>query len=386
MAATASDISSVSMKVYRPSIRVKVPQALTSTQPHALGLRTSMLGACTFEAPGVGPPLGPLDIPVELLTQVIEAIQNPQWVDPLARYQPTRTTSVWEQLRSNELYHLVKHNLSIRSELGTLRNLIHNFSNPVHINPEANFIRQLSVNVYKVGLPGVFSPQALSPFRLQQQQQVGPIPVTFQTDSSPTGVQYLDFSDIDGGLDVSLGPNSSSSLFHTVPLFSSDLESISADDPKTNGNAVPTGNHRPRTPVSTSGNLAPTLGPIPIQLAPRVKTLPPRTTSKPIIPIRLPLIDTILPRIPIGRPPVAANQNALIGAYTPHQEAITNLGQVDPNRVLTSRARRSDRGPPRPGELTPYSMTELKAFARILGLSKSQNKKDLAEAILAKLR
>lgn len=133
-----------------------------------------------------------------------------------------------------------------------------------------------------------------------------------------------------------------------------------------------------------TGNVSPTLGPT--QSAPRVHGSPLRNASKPIIPIRFPLVVTLIPRIPIGQPSVTGNHNALIGAYTPHQEAITSLGKIDPNRVLPGRARRSDKGPPKPGELTPYSADELKDIAKELGLSRSQLKKDLAEAILARLR
>ena len=157
------------------------------------------------------------------------------------------------------------------------------------------------------------------------------------------------------------------------------------------------GRVRPPTPIIHTGtsppsgasrggstNVSPTLGPI--QSAPRVRSSPLRNASKPVIPIRFPVVETLIPRIPIGQPPIAANHNALIGAYTPHQEAITSLGKIDPNRVLPGRARRSDKGPPKPGEVTPYSADELKEIAKELGLSRSQLKKDLAEAILARLR
>ena len=130
------------------------------------------------------------------------------------------------------------------------------------------------------------------------------------------------------------------------------------------------------TPIIHTGNVSPTLR----------SASPPRSTSKPVIPIRFPRVETLVPRIPIGQPSITANHNALIGAYTPHQEAITSLGNIDPNRVLPGRARRSDKGPPKPGELTPYSADELKEIAKKLGLSQSQHKKDLAEAINARLR
>ena len=137
------------------------------------------------------------------------------------------------------------------------------------------------------------------------------------------------------------------------------------------------GRVRPPTPIIHTGNVSPTLGSV---------QSPPRSTSKSVIPIRFPRVETLVPRIPVGQPSITANRNALIGAYTPHQEAITSLGNIDPNRVLPGRARRSDKGPPKPGELTPYSADELKEIAKKLGLSQSQHKKDLAEAILARLR
>jgi hypothetical protein len=201
MAATASDISSVSMKTSRPFIRVKIPQARLSTPPGPTNRPTSAPSLQTSYLSSDGPRIGLDDIPGQVLQQILHANRHPQWVDPLARYQPTRTTSVWEQLRGPELYDLVRQNLTITSELGTLRHLIANFNQPVHINMEANFQRRLFTNVGSVGLPGLSgSPQGLSPANTQRQVQ------SFRSanDSSPIGIQYLDFADIDAGLDLSL--------------------------------------------------------------------------------------------------------------------------------------------------------------------------------------
>ena len=214
MAATASDISTVSMKAPRPFIRVKIPQARWSTPQGATNLPTSTQSLTTSNVPGLGPPIGADDIPGQVLQQMLHASHHPQRVDPLARYQPTRTTSVWEQLSAPELYDLVRHNLTITSELGTLRQLIGSLSRPEHINTEANFQRQLFTNVGEVGLPGLSgSPQGLSPFNTQRQVQSFGSP----NDSSPIGIQYLDFADIDAGLDPSLprvSPRGGGSFFN----------------------------------------------------------------------------------------------------------------------------------------------------------------------------
>ena len=199
MAATASDISTVSMKVPRPFIRVKIPQARLSTPQRTTNLPTSTSSFTISNVPRMGPPIETDDIPGQVLQQILHASHHPQRMDLLARYQPARTTSVWEQLRAPELYELVRHNLTITSELGTLRHLIGNFNRPVHINIEANFQRQLFGNVGEVGLPGLSgSPQVLSPPNAQRQVQGSP------NDSSPVGIQYLDFAHIDAGLDQSL--------------------------------------------------------------------------------------------------------------------------------------------------------------------------------------
>lgn len=201
MAATASDISSVSMKASRPFIRVKIPQARLSTPPGPTNRPTSAPSLQTSYFSSDGPRIGLDDIPGQVLQQILHANQHPQWVDPLARYQPTRTTSVWEQLRAPELYDLVRQNLTITSELGTLRHLIENFNQPVHINMEANFQRRLFTNVGSVGLPRLCgSPDGLSPPNAQRRLQSSGSP----NNSSPTPIQYLDFADIDAGLDLSL--------------------------------------------------------------------------------------------------------------------------------------------------------------------------------------
>ena len=189
------------MKASRPFIRVKIPQARLSTPPGPTHRPTSAPSLLTSNPSSGGPRIGIDDIPGQVLQQILDANRHPQWVDPLARYQPTRTTSVWEQLRAPELYDLVKHNLTITTELGTLRHLIQNFNRPVHINMEANFQRRLFTNVGSVGLPGLSgSPQGLSPTNTQRQVQSFGSP----NDSSPIGIQYLDFADIDAGLDLSL--------------------------------------------------------------------------------------------------------------------------------------------------------------------------------------
>jgi hypothetical protein len=119
--------------------------------------------------------------------------------------------------------------------------------------------------------------------------------------------------------------------------------------------------------------------------APRVVS-PPRG-NKPVVMIRLPRFNTIIGPISIGIPPITVNQSALIGAYTPHQQAITNLGQIDLNRLLPGRARRGgDKSGAKPGETTPYTTIELRTFARQLGIPKSQNKRELVEAIAAKIK
>jgi hypothetical protein len=119
--------------------------------------------------------------------------------------------------------------------------------------------------------------------------------------------------------------------------------------------------------------------------APRVVS-PPRG-NKPVVMIRLPRFNTIVAPISIGVPQITVNQSALIGAYTPHQQAITNLGQIDLNRLLPGRARRGgDKSGTKPGDTTPYTTIELRAFARQLGIPKSQNKRELVEAIAAKIK
>ena len=181
------------MKAPRPFIRVKIPQARLSTPPGATHLPTSTHSLPTSN--------GADDIPGQVLQQMLHASHHPQRVDPLARYQPTRTKSVWEQLSAPQLYNLVKHNLTITSDLGTLRHLIASLGRPGHINMEANFQRQLFTNVGQVGLPGLCgSPRELSPPNTQRQVQS----FGFPNDSSPIGIQYLDFADIDAGLDSSL--------------------------------------------------------------------------------------------------------------------------------------------------------------------------------------
>jgi hypothetical protein len=524
---------------------VSLREPKSSREAGALGpnqrniIRGSNLDARRFSTGTVAHRIGSDDSPLQLFNTLISEIQDPEWRDPLARYQPTRIRSVWEQLRSDELYCLAKSSLSITSRLETIEHLIQNFTAPQYYNPDANFQRYINTTFSTVGLPGLPGlsgiRQTISP--LNRYQTVRSNSVSAQNDSSPVGIQYLDFSNIDGGFDPSINfgpetrpigrptlasswnesgsrgvgtpetrpigrPTFASSLGLGIPTHRddanvgdaetssfndtsrsqrqfvsdrNDLDTNSVDfanrgsirpisqgildtevDRRTRraaedfpqakhlGNGCPhakqgtvnmssqpisSGHQLSRTfeyidskggrlsheaggmgrpsnqltnynppyiripsPISRRPDPKTNISPPKINTShPKLNTTPPKPNTPPlsgakmVLPIQFPIYKTLVPRITLGEPRIITNHNALIGAYTPHQDAVTNLGKIDPHRVLTGRARRSDKGPAKPGELTPYSMTELKAFAKILGLSKSQNKKDLAEAILSKL-
>lgn len=68
-------------------------------------------------------------------------------------------------------------------------------------------------------------------------------------------------------------------------------------------------------------------------------------------------------------------------AYTPHQQAVISMNQIDPERVSSSRSRSSLK----PGAKNPYSLAELKQFQKQLGIKNVSGKPNLVRAIREKL-
>lgn len=112
----------------------------------------------------------------------------------------------------------------------------------------------------------------------------------------------------------------------------------------------------------------------PIQL-PNVKS----TAPLPDMPrIQLPIASTVMKPVPLTSPaPITRKTEVgLAVAYTPEQEKIKHITNIDPARLSSDRAKKDD---------TSYSVADLRTIAGTLNLAKSGNKKDLVERIKAEI-
>ena len=93
--------------------------------------------------------------------------------------------------------------------------------------------------------------------------------------------------------------------------------------------------------------------------------------------VRLPTTQTVMQPVALQSPTNIPQQEAgLAVAYTPQQQVVENITQIDPERLNAGRAKKDD---------DSYNVVQLRAIAGSLNLSKSGNKKDLVERIKAKM-
>ena len=193
MAATALSISRAPVTGSPRMVHIKLPKSvpIITTVPSLSSSSTDTLH--TLGSPKLDQIIAQNDAPLDVFNEVISAIKTSQLTDSLATYQPTRIRTVWERLSSSELYELVKHKLTITSDLSTLRGLIQNYQSPLVINTRANF--QSSSSTYSLpgvrGVPGILgSPQQLSPKTPRLNSKIS---VTIHGTTSDIGTQhYLD--------------------------------------------------------------------------------------------------------------------------------------------------------------------------------------------------
>jgi hypothetical protein len=193
MAATALQISGVSATGPPKMVHIKLPKSVLSRTTVPSPSSSVIDSIHTFGSPKLDQLIGQNDTPLDVFNEVISAVKTPQFIDSTAMYQPTRIKTVWERLNSAELYELVKHRLTITSDLSTLRGLVQNYQSPTVINPRANFLSPNST--YSLpgvpGIPGMLgSPQQLSP---KSPRISNKISVTIHDTVSDVGTQhYLD--------------------------------------------------------------------------------------------------------------------------------------------------------------------------------------------------
>ena len=92
--------------------------------------------------------------------------------------------------------------------------------------------------------------------------------------------------------------------------------------------------------------------------------------------IQLPTGSTVVKPIPLTSPAAVPQQPAtgLAVAYTPQQQVVENIMNIDPTRLNPGRAKKDDNS---------YTVTQLRAMAGSLNLPKSGNKKELVDRIKA---
>jgi hypothetical protein len=88
-------------------------------------------------------------------------------------------------------------------------------------------------------------------------------------------------------------------------------------------------------------------------------------------------------RIPKVRQPIVTevmNVKDLIGVHDPGQKAIKMSEKIDKRRLVSDRSSSISNG-----ALKSYNMSELKGFAKELGIKQSLNKPELVKLLLSKL-
>ncbi len=109
---------------------------------------------------------------------------------------------------------------------------------------------------------------------------------------------------------------------------------------------------------------------------PTVKATVPIPTGLPQI--KLPKVTTVMRPIPLASPAATTQRpgTGLAVAYTPQQQVVQNIMNIDPKRLNPRRAKNNDGS---------YSVKQLKAIAGGLNVSKSGTKKELVDRIKAKI-
>ncbi len=107
---------------------------------------------------------------------------------------------------------------------------------------------------------------------------------------------------------------------------------------------------------------------------PQIQT--PRVPGVPTV--RLPTTQTVMQPVALTSPAAIPEQEetGLAVAYTPQQQVVENITQIDTTRLNAGRAKKDDNS---------YTVVQLRAIAGSLNLAKSGNKKDLVERIKAKM-
>ena len=133
--------------------------------------------------------------------------------------------------------------------------------------------------------------------------------------------------------------------------------------------ALPTVRTRAKAPHSQKIHL-PKIKAIAAVPAPRPSGIPG------ISQIRLPTVQTVMQPIALTSPAAAPQhqRTGLAVAYTPKQQVVENIMQIDPKRLNPRRARKDDNS---------YTVRQLRTIAGSINLPKSGNKKELVDRIKA---
>lgn len=95
--------------------------------------------------------------------------------------------------------------------------------------------------------------------------------------------------------------------------------------------------------------------------------------------LRFPFFNTLIETIQLPDIKVV-NEEAIVQNYTPYQQAIKTIEQIDVSRLKSTRSNRN-----RASKYSIYKISELKDFAKMLGLPSSGNKDALVASILERI-
>jgi len=216
--------------------------------------------------------------------------------------------------------------LPIQTDLSTLNQLRNEINTTVNINPRASFQRRIPANTLNILPPSNVLPQPAN---------VLPLPI-----ASPLTQQVVQ---------LPLPPLSQVVQPHVqLPLTVS----------------LPTGKVTKTTMAIHIPKIKETVKPAD-ELVKGMEELQ----------ITFPTFPTVMNPIPLTSPKEFQQKAELAIAYTPEQQVVQNIQNIDTSKLNPKRVKR--------GDTTSYTVTELKAIAGSINLSKSGNKKNLVDKIRA---
>jgi len=341
-----------------PIVNIPVPGGFLAPAPIISGLESLPTELPIISVPTVGatpiqvPGIESVNISLPPLPTVIpsKSVKLPSLETLLPVVTPIVTSAGIEQGKVGP------GGLPIQTDLSTLTQMQKEVHTAVNINPAAAFQK-------KIPAPAINLP----PISQVSLPSIEPIPVLSVPSVKLPTISTVTSVPLSVSQTPSLGPLPTIGL----PVLTTKLETQKPLPVTSSVGPLTTGSLSTALPVLGAPRTDLTQ---PIQL-PKVKATAPIPD---IQRIQLPIASTVMKPVPLTSPaPITQRpETGLAVAYTPEQEKIKHIMNIDPSRLSSDRAKKDD---------TSYSVADLRTIAGTLNLAKSGNKKDLVERIKAEI-